>query len=65
MPACVLILNKQKPQSLRNQVIFLDASREFAEGKNQNTLRRKISSALPRPTVLRTITAWKKRNTVV
>ncbi|MCL6272141.1 type I restriction-modification system subunit M [Sansalvadorimonas sp. 2012CJ34-2] len=39
IPACVLILNKQKPASLKNKVIFIDASREFAEGKNQNTLR--------------------------
>lgn len=39
IPACVLILNKQKPENLKNKVIIIDASREFAEGKNQNSLR--------------------------
>ncbi|OED45235.1 type I restriction endonuclease subunit M [Endozoicomonas sp. (ex Bugula neritina AB1)] len=39
IPACVLILNKQKPDNLKNKVIFIDASNEFAEGKNQNCLR--------------------------
>ena len=39
IPACVLILNKQKPDNLKNKVIIIDASREFAEGKNQNSLR--------------------------
>lgn len=39
IPACVLILNKQKPNNLKNKVIFIDASNEFAEGKNQNILR--------------------------
>ena len=33
--------NKQKPDSLKNKVIFIDASNEFAEGKNQNNLRPK------------------------
>jgi type I restriction enzyme M protein len=39
IPACVLILNKQKPENLKNKVIVIDASNEFAEGKNQNSLR--------------------------
>ena len=39
IPACVLVLNKQKPAALKDKVIFIDASREFAEGKNQNSLR--------------------------
>ena len=39
IPACVLVLNKQKPENLKNKVIIIDASREFAEGKNQNSLR--------------------------
>ena len=39
IPACVLILNKQKPENLKNKVIIIDASNEFAEGKNQNSLR--------------------------
>ena len=41
IPACVLILNKQKPTSLKNKVIIIDASREYLEGKVQNSLRLK------------------------
>ena len=39
IPACVLILNKRKPDALRDKVIFVNADREYAEGKNQNSLR--------------------------
>lgn len=39
IPACVLVLNKSKPDALRNQVLFINADREYAEGKNQNKLR--------------------------
>jgi len=39
IPACVIVLNKNKPDSLRDQVLFINADREFAEGKNQNKLR--------------------------
>jgi len=39
IPACVIICNKQKPEALRNKVLFINADREFAEGKNQNKLR--------------------------
>jgi type I restriction enzyme M protein len=39
IPACVIVLNKNKPDTLRNQVLFINADREFAEGKNQNKLR--------------------------
>lgn len=39
IPACVLILNKRKPQALQGKVIIIDASRDFAEGKAQNSLR--------------------------
>lgn len=39
IPACVLILNKQKPASLKGKVIIIDASREYLEGKAQNSLR--------------------------
>ena len=39
IPACVLILNKDKPDSLRGRVLFVNADREFGEGKNQNFLR--------------------------
>src|SRR6266480_3993780 len=39
IPACVLVVNKNKPDSLRNKVLFVNADREYAEGKNQNRLR--------------------------
>ena len=39
IPACVIVLNKNKPDSLIDQVLFINADREFAEGKNQNKLR--------------------------
>ncbi len=39
IPACVLILNKKKPKALQGKVIIIDASRDFAEGKAQNSLR--------------------------
>ena len=39
IPACVLVCNKNKPDHLRNKVMFINADREFAEGKNQNKLR--------------------------
>jgi Type I restriction-modification system methyltransferase subunit len=37
--ACVMIFNKNKPDSLKNKVFFINADKEYAEGKNQNTLR--------------------------
>ena len=39
IPACVIVLNKNKPDTLRDQVLFINADREYAEGKNQNKLR--------------------------
>jgi type I restriction enzyme M protein len=41
IPACVLILNKQKPAALKGKVIIIDASRDYLEGKAQNSLRLK------------------------
>ena len=38
IPACVLVLNK-KDASKRKHVLFINADREYAEGKNQNSLR--------------------------
>lgn len=38
IPACVLILNKQKPAALKDKVIIIDASRDYLEGKAQNSL---------------------------
>src|SRR5271166_4348077 len=39
IPACVLVVSKSKPDALRGKVLFINADREFAEGKNQNKLR--------------------------
>ena len=39
IPACVLICNKSKPDALKDKVLFINADREYAEGKNQNRLR--------------------------
>ena len=38
IPASIIIINKSKPQELKNKVIIIDASSEYKEGKNQNTL---------------------------
>jgi type I restriction enzyme M protein len=37
--ACVVVCNKNKPDELHNKVLFVNADREYAEGKNQNSLR--------------------------
>lgn len=39
IPACVLLVNKSKSDDMRNKVLFINADREYAEGKNQNKLR--------------------------
>ncbi|ABI69549.1 type I restriction-modification system subunit M [Syntrophomonas wolfei] len=39
IPACILVCNKSKPDSLKNKVLFINADREYAEGKAQNKLR--------------------------
>ncbi len=39
IPACVLVVNKSKPDELRNKILFINADREYAEGKNQNKLQ--------------------------
>ena len=39
IPACVLVCSKNKPAALRAKVLFINADREYAEGKNQNKLR--------------------------
>ncbi|WP_026441391.1 type I restriction-modification system subunit M [Pseudacidobacterium ailaaui] len=39
IPACVLVMNKSKPDELRDKILFINADREYAEGKNQNKLR--------------------------
>ena len=39
IPACILILNKQKPSALNDKVIIIDASADFGNDKVQNRLR--------------------------
>lgn len=39
IPACVIVCNKRKPEALAGKVLFINADREYAEGKNQNKLR--------------------------
>ena len=39
IPACVIVINKNKPDTLQGKVLFINADREYAEGKNQNKLR--------------------------
>jgi len=38
IPACVLIVNKEGAEK-RNEVLFINADRDYKEGKKQNTLR--------------------------
>ena len=39
IPAAILVLTRNKPDGLRDKVFFINADAEYAEGKNQNTLR--------------------------
>lgn len=39
IPAAILVLTRNKPDSLRGKVLFINADAEYAEGKNQNSLR--------------------------
>jgi type I restriction enzyme M protein len=39
IPACVIVANKSKPETMQNRVLFINADREYAEGKAQNKLR--------------------------
>lgn len=39
IPAVVVILNKNKSSEKKNNVLIIDAEKDFQEGKNQNTLR--------------------------
>jgi type I restriction enzyme M protein len=39
IPACIIVLNKNKPDNLKNKVFFINADKDFAEGKKQNSLR--------------------------
>ena len=39
IPASILVLNRDKPAARKEKVLFIDASRKFEEGSNQNRLR--------------------------
>jgi type I restriction enzyme M protein len=39
IPACILILNRNKEEHKKGKVLFIDGSRDYQEGKNQNVLR--------------------------
>jgi len=39
IPAAVLVLNRNKSAERKGKVLFIEASREFKEGSNQNSLR--------------------------
>ncbi|MCK4661716.1 MAG: N-6 DNA methylase [Bacteroidales bacterium] len=39
IPACVIILNKNKADELKDKVFIINADKEYAEGKKQNNLR--------------------------
>ena len=49
IPACILVLNKNKPAKRKNKIIFIYGAKDFEEGKNRNKLRdediKKIVSA--------------------
>ncbi|WP_417702903.1 N-6 DNA methylase [Pseudomonas sp.] len=46
IPACILVLNKQKPKALKGKVIIIDASADFSSDKVQNSLRAKDVSRI-------------------
>ncbi len=39
IPACVIVASKNKAETMQNKVLFINADREYAEGKAQNKLR--------------------------
>ncbi|MCD6540205.1 MAG: type I restriction-modification system subunit M [Candidatus Omnitrophica bacterium] len=39
IPACIVVINKNKPENLKNKIFFINADREYGEGRNQNYLR--------------------------
>ena len=39
IPACIIVVNKNKPEELKNKVLFINADREYYEGKKQFQLR--------------------------
>lgn len=39
IPACILVVNRQKPAELEGKILFINADAEYGEGKAQNHLR--------------------------
>ena len=39
IPACIMVLNKNKPAKRKNKIIFIYGAKDFQEGKNRNKLR--------------------------
>lgn len=39
IPACVIVINKNKDEKLKNKILFINADAEYGEGKVQNFLR--------------------------
>ena len=39
IPACIMVFNKNKPDTLKNKVFIVNADKDYAEGKKQNILR--------------------------
>lgn len=39
IPACILIINKQKRRDQAGKILFINADAEYGEGRNQNLLR--------------------------
>lgn len=39
IPACILILNNNKPKEHQGKILFIDGEKDYLEGKNQNSLR--------------------------
>ena len=39
IPACVLVINKNKMPDFKNKILFINADAEYGEGRNQNFLR--------------------------
>jgi len=39
IPACIIVINKKKPPHLKGKILFINADREYGEGRNQNYLR--------------------------
>ena len=39
IPACVMILNKNKPKARKDKIIFIYGAKDYKTGKNRNTLR--------------------------